>query len=46
VLAEAERSGGTIAKPNERASWNVYAGYFADAEGISGRWGAGEGQQT
>jgi uncharacterized protein len=33
VLAEAERAGGTIVKPAERASWGGYSGYFADTEG-------------
>jgi catechol 2,3-dioxygenase-like lactoylglutathione lyase family enzyme len=33
VLAEAERAGGTIVKPPERAAWGGYSGYFADPEG-------------
>lgn len=33
VLAEAERAGGTIVKPAQRAPWGGYSGYFADPEG-------------
>ena len=33
VLAEAERAGGTIVKPAQRASWGGYSGYFSDPEG-------------
>ena len=33
VLAEAERAGGKIAKPAQRASWGGYFGYFADPDG-------------
>jgi uncharacterized protein len=33
VLAEAERAGGTIVKPPERATWGGYSGYFSDPEG-------------
>jgi uncharacterized protein len=33
VLAEAERAGGTIVKPAQRAEWGGYSGYFADPEG-------------
>jgi catechol 2,3-dioxygenase-like lactoylglutathione lyase family enzyme len=33
VLAEAQRAGGEIAKPAQRASWGGYGGYFADPDG-------------
>lgn len=33
VLAEAERAGGTIARPAARADWGGYAGAFADPDG-------------
>jgi catechol 2,3-dioxygenase-like lactoylglutathione lyase family enzyme len=33
ILAEAERAGGKIMKPAQRASWGGYSGYFADPEG-------------
>jgi catechol 2,3-dioxygenase-like lactoylglutathione lyase family enzyme len=33
VLAEAERAGGTIRRPAERADWGGYTGAFADPEG-------------
>jgi predicted enzyme related to lactoylglutathione lyase len=33
VLAEAERAGGTIVKPAQRAPWGGYFGYFADPDG-------------
>jgi len=33
LLAEAERAGGTIAKPAQRAAWGGYFGYFADPDG-------------
>jgi catechol 2,3-dioxygenase-like lactoylglutathione lyase family enzyme len=33
VLAEAERAGGTIAKPSQATFWGGYGGYFADPEG-------------
>ena len=33
VLAEAERAGGTIARPARRANWGGYSGYFADPDG-------------
>jgi uncharacterized protein len=32
VLAEAERAGGEIAKPAQRARWGGYFGYFADPD--------------
>lgn len=33
VLGEAERAGGTIVKPAQRAHWGGYYGYFADPDG-------------
>ena len=33
VLAEAERAGGTIVKPAQRAQWGGYFGYFAAPDG-------------
>jgi predicted enzyme related to lactoylglutathione lyase len=33
VLAEAERAGGQIVKPAQRAPWGGYFGYFADPDG-------------
>lgn len=33
VLAEAERAGGKIARPAQRAPWGGYFGYFADPDG-------------
>lgn len=33
VLANAERAGGSIVKPAQRAFWGGWYGYFADTEG-------------
>ena len=33
LLAEAERAGGKLTKPAERAAWGGYSGYFADPGG-------------
>lgn len=33
VLAQAERAGGKLVKPAERAKWGGYFGYFADPDG-------------
>lgn len=33
VLAEAERAGGKIARPAQRAQWGGYFGYFTDRDG-------------
>ena len=33
VLAAAERAGGRIVKPAQRAFWGGWYGYFADADG-------------
>jgi len=41
VLAEAQRAGGTIAKPPQRAAWGGYFGYFADPDGYLWKVGAG-----
>lgn len=34
VLLEAERAGGKIVKPAERAFWGGYSGYFSDPDGF------------
>lgn len=34
VLAEAERAGGKVVKPGERARWGGYSGHFADPDGF------------
>ena len=33
VLARAEKAGGTIARPAQKAQWGGYFGYFADPDG-------------
>jgi len=33
LLAEAERAGGTIARPAQRTDWGGYSGAFADTDG-------------
>ena len=33
VLVEAERAGGTIARPGARTFWGGYSGVFVDTEG-------------
>ena len=45
VLAEAERAGGTIVKPAERADWGGTSGYFADPDGYLWKVAAGAGGQ-
>lgn len=45
VLAEAERAGGTIARPAQRAAWGGYFGYFADRDGYLWKVAAGAGEQ-
>jgi uncharacterized protein len=45
VLAEAERAGGTIAKPAQQAPWGGYFGYFADPDGHLWKIVAGDGDQ-
>jgi catechol 2,3-dioxygenase-like lactoylglutathione lyase family enzyme len=45
VLAEAERAGGTIAKPGQQARWGGYFGYFADPDGNLWKVVAGDGDQ-
>jgi uncharacterized protein len=45
VLAEAERAGGEIAKPAQRARWGGYFGYFADPDGYLWKVVAGAGDQ-
>ena len=34
VLEEAQRAGGKVVKPGERAFWGGYSGYFADPDGF------------
>jgi uncharacterized protein len=47
VLAEAERGGGKIAKPAQRAAWGGYFGYFTDPDGYLWKVAAGyEGDTT
>jgi uncharacterized protein len=43
VLAEAERAGGKIAKPAQRAQWGGYFGYFTDRDGYLWKVAAGTG---
>ena len=43
VLAEAERAGGKIAKPAQRAQWGGYFGYFADPDGYLWKAAVGAG---
>jgi uncharacterized protein len=45
VLAEAERAGGTIAKPAESQQWGGRSGYFADPDGYLWKVAAGAGDQ-
>ena len=45
VLAEAERAGGKIVKPAERAQWGGSSGYFADPDGYLWKVASGSGQQ-
>ena len=45
VLAEAERAGGKIVKPAERAQWGGSSGYFADPDGYLWKVASGTGQQ-
>jgi uncharacterized protein len=45
VLAEAERAGGTIARPAQQAPWGGYFGYFADPDGNLWKVVAGDGDQ-
>ena len=33
MLAQAQRAGGTITKPAQRAQWGGYFGYFSDLDG-------------
>ena len=44
LLVEAERAGGTIVRPGQRASWGGYNGYFADPEGYLWEVAAGATQ--
>jgi len=45
VLAEAERAGGTIAKPAETQPWGGRSGYFADPDGYLWKVASGAGEQ-
>jgi catechol 2,3-dioxygenase-like lactoylglutathione lyase family enzyme len=45
VMAEAERAGGTIVKPAEKAQWGGYGGHFADPDGYLWKITSGEGEQ-
>jgi uncharacterized protein len=45
ALAEAERAGGTIARPAQQAQWGGYFGYFADPDGNLWKVVAGDGDQ-
>ncbi len=45
VLAEAERAGGTIARPAQRGQWGGRFGYFADPDGYLWKVAAGAGEQ-
>jgi len=45
VLAEAERAGGKIAKPAQRAPWGGSSGYFTDPDGYLWKVASGTGQQ-
>lgn len=45
LLAEAERAGGTIAVPAQRAPWGGYFGYFTDPEGYLWKVAAGAGDE-
>jgi uncharacterized glyoxalase superfamily protein PhnB len=41
LLAEAERAGGTIVRPAQRAPWGGCFGYFADPDGFLWKVAAG-----
>jgi catechol 2,3-dioxygenase-like lactoylglutathione lyase family enzyme len=43
VLVEAERAGGKIARPAQRAPWGGYFGYFTDRDGYLWKVAAGAG---
>ena len=45
ILAEAERAGGKIIRPAQRAQWGGYFGYFADPDGYLWKVAAGAGEQ-
>jgi uncharacterized glyoxalase superfamily protein PhnB len=45
VLAEAERAGGKIARPAQRAPWGGSSGYFTDPDGYLWKVASGTGQQ-
>ena len=45
VLAEAERAGGTIARPAEDSQWGGRSGYFTDPDGFLWKVASGTGDQ-
>jgi catechol 2,3-dioxygenase-like lactoylglutathione lyase family enzyme len=45
VLAEAERAGGKIARPAQRAPWGGRFGYFTDPDGYLWKVASGVGEQ-
>src|SRR5262245_27891912 len=45
VLAEAERAGGKIVKPAERAQWGGWSGFFTDPDGYLWKVASGTGEQ-
>jgi len=45
VLAEAERAGGTIARPAEDSQWGGRSGYFTDPDGTLWKVASGGGDQ-
>ncbi|MGH7460912.1 MAG: VOC family protein [Longimicrobiales bacterium] len=46
VLNEAERAGGKIVKPAERAQWGGTSGYFTDPDGYLWKVASGGAEQT
>jgi predicted enzyme related to lactoylglutathione lyase len=45
LLADAQRAGGTIVRPAQKARWGGYFGYFADPDGNLWKVVAGDGEQ-
>jgi catechol 2,3-dioxygenase-like lactoylglutathione lyase family enzyme len=45
LLVEAERAGGTIVKPAERAPWGGTSGFFTDPDGFLWKVASGTGDQ-
>lgn len=46
VLAEAERAGGTIARPAQSGPWGRYFGYFADPDRFLWKVVTGAGERS